>query len=401
MGDKLQGAAVLAHGGGPTQVINSSLAGVTEECRRHPEITALYGARHGIVGVLEETFLDLNQQDPGVVSAIARTPGSALGSCRRKVSTEDYERILSVFRAHNVRYFFYNGGNDSMDTAFHVSKLARDTGYEMRVMGIPKTIDNDLAETDHCPGYGSAARFIAHALRDIGGDNLALPTPITVVEVMGRNAGWLVAATSLARSGPDDAPHLIYLPERRISEEQLISDVESVYRRLRRVVVAVCEGQTNEKGEPFGADIVKADGFQHKLAGNLAHVLSQLITRRLNLRSRSEKPGLLGRACAAYVSETDREEARLCGQAAVRAAVGGVTDKMVTLIRESSSPYRCATGLADLGKVANAERLFPPDWIHPSGNDVLPAFRDYAAPLAGDVEPRPRLREVVVSRRAT
>jgi 6-phosphofructokinase 1 len=391
---------MVAHGGGPTQVINASLAGVIEECNRHSEITALYGARHGILGVLDESFLDLKQQDAGVVSAIGRTPGSALGSCRRKVSTEDYERILTVFRAQNVRYFFYNGGNDSMDTAFHVSQLARGSGHEMRVMGIPKTIDNDLAETDHCPGYGSAARFISHALRDIGGDNLALPTPIDVVEVMGRNAGWLVAATSLARKDPNDAPHLIYLPERRISEAQLISDVESVYRRLGRVVVAVCEGQTNEKGEPFGAEMMKADGFQHRLAGNLAHVLAQLITRRLNLRARSEKPGLLGRSSAAFVSETDREEAHRCGQAAVRAAVEGVTDRMVTLIRESSSPYRCTTGLADLEIVANTERPLPADWIHPSGNDVLPAFRDYAAPLAGEVEQRPSLKQILVPPRA-
>ena len=401
MSETLRGAAVVAHGGGPTQVINASLAGVIEEYGRHSEITAMYGARHGILGVLGEDFVNLEEHDAGLVAAIGRTPGSALGSCRRKVSNTDYDRILEVFRAHNVRYFFYNGGNDSMDTAFHVSRLARETGYEMRVMGIPKTIDNDLAETDHCPGYGSAARFIAHALRDIGGDNLALPTPITVVEVMGRNAGWLVAATSLARHTPDDAPHLIYLPERRISEDQLIADVESVYRRLRRCVVAVCEGQTNDKGEPFGAEMVTADGFQHKLAGNLAHVLSQLITRRLNLRARSEKPGLLGRSSAAFISKTDQVEAHCCGQTAVRAAVEGITGKMVTLIRASGGPYRCETGLADLEKVANTERPFPAEWIHPSGHDVLPPFLDYAAPLAGEVEPRPSLREASVPKLVT
>ena len=195
MSETQRGVAVVAHGGGPTQVINASLAGVIEECRQHPGITALYGSRHGILGVLNDEFLDLSAQGAELVSAIGRTTGSALGSCRRKVSAADYERILAVFKAHGVRYFFYNGGNDSMDTAHHVSRLARASGYEMRVVGVPKTIDNDLAETDHCPGYGSAARFIAHALRDIGGDNRALPTPVTVVEVMGRNAGWLVAST--------------------------------------------------------------------------------------------------------------------------------------------------------------------------------------------------------------
>ena len=285
-----------------------------------------------------------------------------------------------------------------MDTAHHVSRLARASGYEMRVVGIPKTIDNDLAETDHCPGFGSAARFIAHALRDIGGDNRALPTPVTVVEVMGRNAGWLVASTVMARKEPDDAPHLIYVPERRISEEQFLADVEAVYKRLKRVVVAVCEGQLNEKGEPFGAEMVKSDGFQHKLAGNLAHTLSQLVTKGLNLRARSEKPGLLGRASMAYVSETDRAEAYLCGQAAVRAAVEGVTDKMVTLVREPGPEYRCATGLADLSAVANTERLLPAEWIAAAGNDVLPAFGEYAAPLAGEIEARAALREIVVPR---
>jgi 6-phosphofructokinase 1 len=399
MKDTLRGVAVVAHGGGPTQVINASLAGVIEECSRHPEITALYGARHGILGVIGESFINLTEQDPELVQTIGRTPGSAIGSCRRKLSPADYERILEVFRAHGVRYFFYTGGNDSMDTASQISRLARESGYELRVIGIPKTIDNDLAETDHSPGYGSAARFIAHALRDIGGDNWALPTPVTVVEVMGRNAGWLVAATSLARHEPDDAPHLIYLPERPVSEDQFVADVEAVYRRLGRAVVAVCEGQTNEKGEPFGADLIQADGFQHRLAGNLAHVLAQLITRRLGLRARSEKPGLLGRASAAYISETDRQEAWQCGRAAVVAATQGLTDRMITLVRESNRPYRSSTGLVPLDQVANVERRFPLDWIDPSGHDVLEPFREYAAPLAGTIEPRPKLKDVPVCRR--
>jgi 6-phosphofructokinase 1 len=316
MKDTLRGVAVVAHGGGPTQVINASLAGVIEECSRHPEITALYGARHGILGVIGESFINLTEQDPELVQTIGRTPGSAIGSCRRKLSPADYERILAVFRAHDVRYFFYTGGNDSMDTASQIARLARESGYELRVIGIPKTIDNDLAETDHSPGYGSAARFIAHALRDIGGDNWALPTPVTVVEVMGRNAGWLVAATSLARHEPDDAPHLIYLPERPVSEDQFVAHVEAVYRRLGRAVVAVCEGQTNEKGEPFGADLIQADGFQHRLAGNLAHVLAQLITRRL---ARPQREAGLARTVFGRLHLGDRPPRGLAVRAGGRA----------------------------------------------------------------------------------
>lgn len=397
--EKLTGRAVVAHGGGPTAVINASLVGVIEERRKHPEITALYGARHGILGVLNEDFLDLDRQDPALLERIAETPGSALGSCRYKVRESDYERIVQVFRAHEIRYFFYTGGNDSMDTSLKVARLARDRGYELRVVGIPKTIDNDLTETDHAPGYGSAALFYACALRDIGADIRELPGRVTVVEVMGRNAGWLTAATALARHAPEDPPQLIYVPERPVSAEKLLADVEAVYRRLGYAVVAVCEGQRDEKGEPFGADMIAADGFSHQLAGNLAHALAQLIARHLKLRARSEKPGLLGRSSAAFVSATDRDEARQCGRAAVAAAVCGVSERMVTLVREAGPGYRVRTGLAELEKVANAERRFPAEWIHPDGNDVLPAFHDYAAPLVGEVAPRPRLEAVLAPKR--
>ncbi|MCS7314170.1 MAG: 6-phosphofructokinase [Bryobacterales bacterium] len=396
---KLKGTAVVAHGGGPTAVINASLAGVIEERRRHGEIVALYGARHGIQGVLAEDFLDLDREDPNLIELIARTPGSALGSCRYKVKEPDYERILEVFRAHNVRYFFYTGGNDSMDTTMKVAQLARQSGYELRAIGIPKTIDNDLAETDHSPGYGSAALFYACALRDIGADLRELPGRVTVVEVMGRNAGWLTAATALARHQPDDPPHLIYLPERPLPAEKLLADVEAVYRRLGYAVVAVCEGQRDEKGEPFGADLIAADGFAHALAGNLAHALSQLIARRLKLRARSEKPGLLGRTSAAFVSESDRQEARICGREAVHAALEGESEKMVTLVREPGAAYRVRTGLVELERVANVERRFPTEWIHPEGNDVLGPFLEYARPLTGEIAPRARLSGTPVPRR--
>lgn len=395
---QLKGVAVIAHSGGPTQVINASLAGAIEERRRHPEILALWGAQNGILGVFQEDFVDLDRLDAALLAAIGRTPGSALGSCRHKMAPSDPERILAVFRANNVRYFFYTGGNDSMDTAMKVSALAAESDYELRVIGIPKTVDNDLPETDHCPGYGSAARFFACAARDVGADLRALPQRVGVLEAMGRNAGWLVASAALARHQPDDPPQLIYCPERPLAEDQLLADVEAVYRRLDYALIVVSEAQKNEKGEPFGAQQFIADSFGWRVTGNLSHILATLINNRLKIRARNERPGLLGRASAAFVSDTDRQEAWLCGQAAVRAALQGLTGKMVTLIRKPGPGYSCTTGLADLQNVANAERRFPLQWIHPAGNQVLPGFVDYAAPLAGPIEPFPRLDGVLIPR---
>ncbi len=383
--------AVVAHGGGPTIVMNASLAGVVEECRRHGEITALYGARRGIQGVLEDDFIDLYRLDPALIEGVGETPGSALGSCRRGVREEEYERVLEVFRKRGVRYFFYNGGNGSMYLAMRIGRAAREAGYELRVVGIPKTIDNDIVGTDHTPGYGSTARFFACAVRDIGSDIRELPGRVSVVEVMGRNVGWLVAATALARRVPDDPPHLIYFPERPLSPEKFLADVERVYGRLGYAVVAVCEGQTDDKGGQFGADQFAPDGFQRTLSANLGHVLAQLILDRLKIRARSEKPGVLGRSSGAFASRVDRDEARLCGRAAVAAAVEGTTGKMVTLVRESNTPYRSTTGLAELEDVAYTERRFPAEWIHLEGNDVSPEFLDYVRPLAGEIEARPRL----------
>ena len=399
MSDSLRGAAVVAHGGAPTHVINATLAGVVAWSRSCPEIIALYGARNGIRGVVEEEFFDLSGQDSPRIEAISRTPGSALGSSRGHLSDGDYERIFAVFEAHRVRYFFYNGGNGSMHTAKRLDELARDRGYELRVIGLPKTIDNDLPETDHCPGYGSAARFVACALRDIGADNRSLPSPIEVVEVMGRDAGWLVAASALARHDPGDAPHLIYCPERRLPREQLLADVDAVYTRLGRVVIALCEGQLDESGDPFGADLADAHSFGYRMTSNLGHAVAEFLNQRLKLRTRSSKPRILGRSSAAFLSETDRLEAFECGRAAVRAAVAGESGKMVTLNREPGESYRSTTGLVALDKVAGLTKLFPGDWIHPAGNDVTGEFLEYARPLTGAIEPLVRLGDCFVPKR--
>jgi len=254
-----------------------------------------------------------------------------------------------------------------------------------RSSAFPKTIDNDLSVTDHTPGYASTARFFAFAARDVGEDNRSLPAPVCVLETLGRNAGWIVAATSLARRRADDAPHLIYFPERRLSLDRIAADVERVYRRLGRVVMAVCEGQLDDRGQPFGADVDRAESDAQRLASNLGHTLARLLSGKLGIRARAGKPGLLGRCCGPFALPLDRREAYACGRAAAVAAAEGHSEVMVALRRDSS------TFLTPLETVARVERLLPAHWIHPDGNDVLPEFREYAAPLVGEVPGWPRL----------
>jgi 6-phosphofructokinase len=372
--------ALIAHGGGPTSVINASLAGVVEECRQSGRFAAVFGARQGMPGVLEENWIDLLRQDPDLIRAIGESPGSAIGSSRRKLSADDFERIFSIFRRRDIRCFFYTGGNGSMSTALEIDRLARAGNYELQVIGVPKTIDNDLCVTDHTPGYASTAHFFAIAARDVGEDNRSLPSPITILEVLGRNAGWVVAATRFARSHEDDAPHLIYFPERPVSLDRIATDVERVYRRLGRVVIAVCEGQLDENGQPFGADVDRAGSSTHRLASNLGHTLARLLSEKLGVRARSEKPGLMGRCSGELVSEVDRREAWACGKAAAAARESG-SGVMVAIRRDADEPYRSSTFLTPLENVAGIERLLPLEWIAPECNDVLDGFTRYAAPL--------------------
>ncbi|HEX7359666.1 MAG TPA: diphosphate--fructose-6-phosphate 1-phosphotransferase [Bryobacteraceae bacterium] len=395
----MAGAALVAHGGGPTAVLNASLLGVVEEAREHKQISALYGAKFGISGILEQNFVDLLQQSDETLLSAALTPSSALGTSRREVTEQDLDRVLAIFRAHGVRYFFYNGGNGTMGTAGQIQALARRKGQQLEVVGIPKTIDNDLLATDHAPGYPSAARFFALAARDIGADNLALPGQVEFLEVLGRNVGWLAAATSLARRDADDAPHLIYLPETPLPQEQLLDDVQRVFDRLGRCVVAVCEGQLDEHGEAFGADV--RTGSRGSLAMNLGHRLARLITERLNIRARSEKPGLLGRVSSLCIADADWSEARLCGARAVAAAVAGHGGNMVTLRRDENSPeYRIDTALAPLEEVALRERHFPAEWRNAEGNGILPEFQNYVLPLVGEIAPLAQIQDIPVAKRS-
>ena len=381
-------AALVAHSGGPTPVINASLLGVVEECKRHKEVTSLYGARFGVEGILAEDFIDLYRQPPELLAAIAKTPSSALGTSRRENTGEDLGRMIEIFRKRDIRFLFYNGGNGSMGTADQIASATENAGLELNVIGIPKTIDNDLTRTDHTPGYASVARYFATAIRDIDADNRALPKQVEIVEVLGRNTGWLVAATALARAKPKDAPHLMYFPERPLSLERFLSDVENVFSRLNRCVVAVCEGQLDEQGQAFGADV--RSGSRGSLAMNLGHRLAMLVSQNLKLRARSEKPGLIGRASSLTISPIDWDEAYLCGRDAVKAAVSGFGKHMIGLVREQGAGYLVTTRVESLKEVAYVEREVPADWRSENGNGILPEFFDYAVPFIGRVPPFPQ-----------
>jgi 6-phosphofructokinase 1 len=388
----LEGNAIVGQSGGPTAVINASLAGVIEEAKQHSEIKGIYGMVNGVEGLLNEAIADLSAEDERAVSLLPKTPSAALGSCRKKLSESDYQRLLDLFAAHDIRYWFYIGGNDSADTTHRVGRLAAEAGWEMRVIGIPKTVDNDLGYTDHCPGYGSVARFNALATRDAGLDTVAMRTvgAVKIIETMGRNAGWITAATALAREQPGDPPHLIYLPERVFDQTRFLEDVRCEVDRGQGCVIAVCEGLRDESGEPLVSSkhSLETDSFGHRQLGGVGDYLVELIAEELGIRARFDKAGTIQRSCGLAQSEVDVAEARLVGEAAVRSACDGVTDEMITLERVSNNPYRCETGLAPLAEVANAERPVPDEFIGAGGNDVTPAFLDYARPLIGAPFPR-------------
>ncbi len=379
-------SVVIAQGGGPTPVINASLLGVVRQAAR--ELGAggeIWGARNGITGVLQNCWLDLRKVSGQWWDQIAASPGSALGSCRKMLNAEEAARAVSTLKQKDVRYFFYIGGNDSMDTALKMNLAALELRYEMVCCGIPKTIDNDLPLTDHCPGFASAARFIAQSAADLGMDIRSLPTPVSVLEVMGRDAGWLVAATLLARKDPDDAPHLIYVPEIPLILEKFLSDVQAVYDRLGWVVVAVSEGVRDEGGQNWSGrrDEKTTDDFGHRLPGDVAATLASLVTSELGLRARSEKPGLLGRSSAMMVSSVDRREAEEVGAFGLAWARKGNTGFMASIERQPGPAYRVSYGAVPLQEVAGQTRLLPLDYIADNQNDIRPEYHAYVEPLIG------------------
>jgi ATP-dependent phosphofructokinase / diphosphate-dependent phosphofructokinase len=353
-------------------------------------VDGIYGARHGIEGVLRRNLMDLRAETPATWDALLTTPSAALGSCRYKLRPEDPERALAVLRALEVRHLLYIGGNDSADTTHRIALAAQSAGYDLNVICVPKTIDNDLPLTDHCPGYGSAARFIAQAVMDSALCTAAIPDhyPVKIIEVMGRDAGWLAAAAALGKSRPEDAPHLIYVPERAFARERFLADVRAIHRAVGYVVVVVAETVRDEDGAALGAiGHQGADAFGHRLLSGAAQALVALVREELGLRARFDKPGDLQRMSAAHVSTSDRAEAYAVGAAAVRAALAGASDQMVTLERGPGPGYACATGLAPLERIANHVRLLPATYLDDAGTGVTSAFHAYATPLLGDPLP--------------
>jgi 6-phosphofructokinase len=386
----LKGAAIFGQSGGPTSVINASAAGVFQEALKQNNITAVYGAAHGIKGILDEKFYDIGKEDPYEIELLKTTPSSALGSVRYKLANiekddSDYKRILEVFKKYNIRYFFYNGGNDSMDTCNKISKFLRDSGYECRVIGVPKTIDNDLVGTDHCPGYGSAAKYVATSCMEIYHDARVYDTGmITVIEIMGRNAGWLAAASALAvhkGNGPD----LIYLPELPFDMDKFIEETVSIYEKNGNAIVAVSEGIRDKNGRyisEYGSDIAQdKDSFGHAQLGGLAYTLANIAKDKSGAKVRGIEFSLLQRCAAHIASLTDVNEAYLAGQVAVQSAINGITDKMVAFERAEGTEYKCETKLVDLSVVANAEKKVPLEWMNKDGNGLTEDFVHYALPL--------------------
>ncbi|OPZ67642.1 MAG: Pyrophosphate--fructose 6-phosphate 1-phosphotransferase [Firmicutes bacterium ADurb.Bin467] len=387
---QLKGACIIGQSGGPTSVINASAYGAIKTALESDSITRVLGALNGIKGVLEDNLIDMGKEDPQELALMKHTPSSALGSCRYKLKDPDqddtdYKRILEVFRKYDVRYFFYNGGNDSMDTCNKISKFLMKNGYECRVMGIPKTIDNDLAGTDHCPGFGSAAKYIATSVMEVYHDSRVYDTGmITIIECMGRHAGWLTAASSLA-AHKGNGPDLIYLPEVPFDIEQFTASVEEIYKKNKKCLVVVSEG-IHDKDGTFIAEYANKnmtkDSFGHAQLGGLASFLANYIKAKTGAKVRGIELSLLQRCAAHIASKTDIEESFMAGKAAVENAVAGATDKMVGFERKYvNGKYACETKLFDLTIVANAEKKVPREWINESGNGILEGFIDYALPL--------------------
>ncbi len=391
---ELTGNLLVAQSGGPTCAINASIAGVITEAGKHECIEEIYGGLNGILGILNEEIIDLNDERQKAIEGLRYTPAAALGTCRYKIdfkkkpekAAQDMDRLFEVFAAHNIRYFFYAGGNDSQDTSHKIHEEALKRGYDLRVVGVPKTIDNDLPFTDNCPGYGSAVKYSATTVMEVGIDVGAMATDdgsCCIIEVMGRSAGWIAAGTVLAKRGnPANPPHIILVPEIQYDVDQFVDKVKSVIDTHKYCIVVVGEGVRDKSGEEIGADKTRLDDFGHPVLAGAAEQLKKAVQAKYKIKTRTVLLGYAQRAAGHFASLTDTTNASACGEAAVRAAISGRSGNMVTIVRETvDGKVRWSTGLHPLSGVANVEHFVPREWISEDGYLPNEQFVAYAAPL--------------------
>ncbi|MFQ6066902.1 MAG: 6-phosphofructokinase [bacterium] len=409
---------IVAQSGGPTAVINESLCGVIQEAQRHEEIGEIYGARNGISGLLKGELIDLRKEKSSTIDSLRTAPGAALGSCRYRLkswseSSKDFQKVIDICRRYHLRYFFYIGGNDSMDTANKVDEAAKKMNYQLEVIGIPKTVDNDLVLTDHCPGFGSGAKYLAISVMEAGRhlESLCNSEVVTILETLGRNTGWLAGACALAKQSQEDAPHLIYFPEIPFSLDKFIKDVREAYHKIGWVFIVVSEGLRDEKGNYLCArkDRVSTDAFGHPELEGISNYLKEVIESRLQLKTRTVKPDVCQQSAMHFASKVDKEEAYLVGREAVRTALEGKSGYMITIRREKGRAYKRRTSAVRLSLVANMEKRVPRRWINNKGNFVTREFIEYVSPLIqGEVDiaiqkglpyyPRLEKRKIVAKR---
>jgi 6-phosphofructokinase 1 len=381
-----QGNLLYAQSGGVTAVINATACAVIEACRKH-RIRA-YAARNGIIGALREELFDLAREDRAAIAALRHTPGGAFGSCRFKLKSLDvdrarYERLIDVLRAHDIRYFLYNGGNDSADTSLKISAIGKELGYPLQVIGVPKTVDNDLPVTDSCPGFGSVAKYTAVSILEASLDVASMSessTKVFVMEVMGRHAGWIAASAGLAGKGADDPPHIILFPEIAFDEEAFLAKVKATVERVGYCSVVVSEGLKNSDGK-FLAEAGTTDAFGHTQLGGVGPLIAQLVKSKLGYKYHWAVPDYLQRSARHLASKTDAEQAYAVGKAAVEYALAGKNAVMPVIKRVSNNPFKWKIAPAPITKIANIEKKLPPNYIRKDGFGITAAARTYFEPL--------------------
>lgn len=377
---------LIVHGGGPTAVINASLYGAVKEAKRYEQLDHIYAAKNGTGGLMREELIEMEQVPDEKLELLLQTPGSAVGTSRDQLEQPEYEKMADVLQKKKIKYVLFNGGNGTMDTCGKLYKTCEKRGLDIKVMGIPKTMDNDIAVTDHSPGFGSAARYLAQSVKEVCADVKGLPIHVVVIEASGRNAGWITAAGAMAADEDGVGPDLIYLPERPFDEEKYIEDVQKLLAKKSGIVVVASEGLKDKEGKPIVEPVFQIGRATY--FGDVSAHLANLVIKRLGYKARGEKPGLLGRASIPLQSAVDRQEAELAGKLACEAVMRGESGKMVAFERVSSEPYVIKPFLADIDAVMMYERTMPDEYINEEGNGVTEAFKQWCRPLLGGDLPK-------------